>query len=140
MNARDFNPHLYHSMLQDKIRLMDEALAIVKTSKNIETVVNRYNYTIEMIRRLCKHEGNPIVPFNELPSKMLANALAEKAQIMTTAVKRAYDDMLEKGDSLKSEKGRKNKLKEFFNLLTSLFEEFPPETIDYICSLYFEEH
>lgn len=119
--------------VNNDIRIMTESLELVNHSSNLQTVISRYNVLVDALGRLCEYENNPAVSFpHELPSAALERIKSEKPQIMNRAVQRAYDDVLHKCATLKTEKGRKNRQMKFFDELNALMENFPPETQDFV--------
>ena len=138
MPVYGFSPHFDFNFMgvQNDIRIMNDCIAILATSKHIETVVSRYRVLLDALMRLTQHEDDPTVSFpGELPSIVLARIQGEKAQIMTAAIQRAYDDMLKKCATLKTEKGRNKHHLKFFDTLMAYSEYFPSETSDFINSL-----
>ena len=111
---------------------MQDCVSILNTSENLETVVRRYDDLLTVLGRLCEYEKNPSVSFpHELPSAALRRIESEKGQIMNRAIQRAYAGMLRKCESLKTEKGRKNRQMKFFDELNALMPDFPEETRDF---------
>jgi len=125
--------HPRYSFLQDDMTLARVLSQVVDTSVNIEMVISNYSETIAALTRLSKYEGNPEVCFQgELPSAAIARMQREKPDLMTAAVKRAYNYMLKDAKSLKTERGRENRKLKFFELLRMYADDFPPETNKYI--------
>jgi len=127
---------LLSDSINNDIRIMNDCLNLLNHSTNINTVISRYNDLLIVLSKLSEYENNVNVSFqSELPSEALARMHSEKAQIMNRAVQRAYDDMLHKSLSLKTDKGRKNRQIKFFNDLNDLMENFPVETQMFINDL-----
>ena len=133
--AKPGGSHL-NDIIQNDIRIMNDCLNLVNRSVNIETVIYRYGALLSVLARLSEYENNPAVSFpRELPSDVIVRIRNEKTKIMTAAVERAYNDMLEKAAELKTENARKSRQQKFFDLLTSHASDFPAETNDFVQSL-----
>lgn len=121
------------------LEIVDDCVRLVNTSNNFKTVVGRYNDLISTLHKIIEGADEDTLIFDQTPSEVLAHVTNEKATILNEAVKRAYDDMLVKSNSLKTEKGCIDRKVKFFQSLKEGFDEFPSETQIFICSLAEED-
>lgn len=124
------------SQVDNDIRIMQDCLSIINNSKNIETVVSRFNDLLDILEKMASYENRSNVKhFKELPSQALIRMEKEKPDIMNRAIVRSYEHELHNASKLKTEKGQTNRLERYFALVESLSEELPAESLEFIENL-----
>lgn len=122
--------------VNNNLRIMNDCLNVVNTSTNVETVISRYDDLIDVLERLSKYENNAAVTFpREVPSEVMVRLKGEKSVIINNAISRAFDDTLTKSETLKTEKGRRNRLLKFFVQLDCITPLVPEESQLFIVKL-----
>lgn len=118
------------------VKQVNETIDILNTSSNIETVISRYDFLLTALGRLIEFEHNPAISFpNITPSKMHNQITDERPKVMTAAVQRAHENMIESASKLKTEKGYIGRKQKFFDLLRANISNLPPETCAFIDDL-----
>lgn len=117
--------------IQNDIRIILDSEKIITTSKNAETFFTRLNLMEEKMKHAASLEE--YISFNSLkPSEALKQFYLEKDEIIMEFLKRYYIALLEKTDSLKTEKAKINQCRKFREALIPFHGQLKSNHLQYI--------
>lgn len=124
-------------LISNYLKAVQKSLRMVYESSNIETVMKNWRDGLAAAQKLKKLEQMHLYRAQPTADKLLYQFTEQKDALMMDAVRRSYQKMLEKSETeLKTEKGKLNRQKKFFELLSSY--DFGTKTEKYIDSLQME--
>lgn len=100
--------------IRREIEIMNDCVELVNNSCNFSTVVHRYDGLIRSLTKLSRFTPQELQIARVSPRQPFSASLKEiqtqKDAIFNQAIQRAYDRTVEDSKSLKTEKGRQNRL------------------------------
>ncbi len=121
--------------IRNQIKILGDSVQIVNTSCDLKSVISSYDAACAALQFLSDFTLADIesagCKLNQPPDAALSSMCEKKVPALNQAIQRAYDGMLRKCASLKTEKGRKNRQMKFFDELNALMPNFPEETRDF---------
>jgi len=80
--------------IQNRIRILNDSLKLIKETKKIETLISRLDLVIEQSQELMKYEKKGISTTNPLPSKFYQEFTANHDSIILEKLKNEYDNLI----------------------------------------------
>jgi hypothetical protein len=123
--------------IENDMRILEDSLKIINTSKNVETVINRFDDLVSALERLTQYENSPYVKFpNELPSQALIRMHDEKQDIINRATMRTRYAPTQKTKKKRTSPSAAidyDAAQHYYNLLNSMkrLKKLANETKDY---------
>ncbi len=129
----------------EMLHLADESLGIAARTCNPEIFFSRIKIAIDKISECVKYENNGMVyPENNSPSKVLKQFEDSKPDYIDEFIINSYNMEMSKANELKSQAGRDNRIKKYFDSLSSFENEMTPQNLETIqrlkdsCNFYNE--
>lgn len=105
--------------IKQNIKIIQESLDIIDKSKNIDTIISRYNLIIERAISLKKYEEKEIKTISPKPSELIEKIKRIKENLIIDNFKNSLKEIEEKDEILLPVK---NKINEAKKLLEKLYE------------------
>ena len=103
--------------IRREIEIMNDCVELVNNSCDFSTVTYRYSLLIETLTKLSQYTVQELQIAGVSPERLFKETLetiqSQKDMIINQAIKRAYDHTVEDAKTLKTEKGRQNRLAKF---------------------------
>ncbi|MBF1695002.1 MAG: hypothetical protein HXO82_11330 [Selenomonas sp.] len=118
--------------------LIEKCAAYIKNSSSVYEVYEKYTVLLEVMEKMLHDSKSPpheesILFLSELPNKY--NYLVEhKVETFNDAIERQYTLEVADASTLKTERGRRNRVKLFYESVAEL--PLPEESIAYARALY----
>ena len=118
--------------------LIEKCAAYIKNSSSVYEVYEKYTVLLEVMEKMLHDSKSPpdeesILFLSELPNKY--NYLVEhKVETFNDAIERQYTLEVADASTLKTERGRRNRVKRFYESVAEL--PLPEESIAYARALY----
>lgn len=116
-------------------RIMTDSASILQTTTNPEVFFDRL--------RLFETHGRTLVSLEKYvsfsgasPTEIYNTLIKEKQEIIKDFLVRYFSKVLDKADSLKTQKGKSNQYQKFYDSLTPYFSDMDSENINYIEAKY----
>lgn len=124
--------------ISDKLNLstynkqLEETIEIIKTSKNPDTVISRFEFLENLYSRMF-NAANSISNWDEI-NTCIQELITNKNRYINDSIKRNFEAELIKINQLKTEKGKINRLNKFFEAMRTI-PNLPLECLTYIDEL-----
>lgn len=99
-------------------RQLEETIEIIKTSKNPDTVISRFDFLEDLYSRMFK-AANSISNWDEI-NTCIQELIKNKNKYVNESIKRNLEAELIKINQLKTEKGKINRLNRFFEFVKTI--------------------
>lgn len=99
--------------VNQKLRIVKESLDIIQKSKNIDTVISRYDLAMENIESLIQYENKGISVTSTPPSKNLSLLKKDREAIIIEKIKEEYRNVLSKVEVATTSKAKITQLSKF---------------------------
>lgn len=113
-------------------RQLGETIEIIKTSKNPDTVVSRFEFLEDLYSRMS-NAADSISNWDEI-NTCIQELITNKNKYVNESIKRNLEAELIKINQLKTEKGKINRLNRFFESMRTI-PALPVESLTYIDEL-----
>lgn len=117
---------------------MNDCVSLVNDSCNMSTVLARYDLLIATLTKLSSHSAEQLRIAKVAPQRPFSCSLSEIVSqrdiIFNQAIQRAFDHTVKEAQSLKTEKGRQNKIMRLKASILSL-DGLSQANIDYLNNL-----
>lgn len=107
-----------------------ESYELTKTTVTPEVFFNRYDLMLEQLKNLAVAEN--VVEMQSSPSDFLESAESNKTSSTISFVDRAYTQMSESAESLKTERGKKNRKIKFYQSVLKYNDRFSDDVRNHI--------
>ena len=120
----DMKRYSSKNQLDDTLRIVEECRLIVKSTNNFETLISRlelgtqHSYVLKQYEQIGAYKNKPHA------NDYLDFFIGQKENILLLAINDTYNEMLEKSDKLKTEKGKTNRIISYFSELDEFANHF----------------
>lgn len=99
-----------HQQYENDYRIYDESFTICSNTKSLDTLFSRYDVAMDALARIKSRNVPNSIDADEFAA-ILENS---RSALIGNCINRSYDDILEKANALKTERGRQAKITKFF--------------------------
>ncbi len=120
------SPNLAFNKMQvdNLLRIIEDCKRIVNTSKKIDTVMMRLDVGLKNTYHLKQAEEFGLYSGTPTADDYIAIFIGQRDDILLNTLKRMYEDLVFSANGLKTEKGRYNRYKKFFDTIHEYDFEF----------------
>lgn len=133
-----YNPmnekRLFTKSPQRELEILNDSAQLIETTKNPDTFFNRYDLYMEKLSLLANAEitGRIKVDGESLSAKLkVMNSECQKIDTINSFIDRMWDDTCKKANSLKTETGKQNCYKKFYDTLCKYEYRMPTVCIQH---------
>ena len=120
---------------QDDLRIIKDCLKLIESTLNPDTFFMRLNLMVEKARHLCELEK--YMSFSNISTMDAYDEIMHDYQkAISKFLFRYFSDTFDKAESLKTENGKRNRYKKFYDSLQKYYCFMNQENIDFIESKY----
>lgn len=118
------------------LKILNDCTNLVNTTKSPEVFFGRYDLLLETLKKLSSLELTGIYKNSpELPSEALPRIQGIFAAATNDFIDRSFEAAQEKAGKLKTEKGKQNALRRYFDDMEQYTDRMESESVDYLASL-----
>lgn len=120
-------------MVQRNIEIMNDCVRIVKETVKPDTFFMRLDLLEETTKGLSAFgKFKKYIHFSIPPFLVYANFRKDKPKAIAQFLVRYYEDTCKQAEGMKTEKGKINKYKKFYDSLQPYYDQMAAENIEYI--------
>ena len=117
---------------QGSLKIVRDCAELVNTTINPEVFFSRYNLMLEHLETLAGLECTGIFSNSpELPSEAFLRLESQFATETNTFLDRSFDSAKAHADTLKTETGKKNAIKRYFENMEKYIVQMPGESLEH---------
>lgn len=121
------------SMAQREIEIMNDCVRIVKETVKPDTFFMRLDLLEEKTKNLCVYgRFKKYIKFSVSTSSLSADFYSSKPKAIEQFLIRYYEETCKQAEGMKTEKGKINKYKKFYDSLQPYYDHMNAEHIEYI--------
>lgn len=124
--------------LNRELEILNDCAKLIETTKNPKTFFNRYELYMDKLSLLADAESSNLVKVTGesfVKKYIKMNKKEQRIHSINNFIDRMWNDTLNKVNTLKTDKGKQNKITLFFKTLSEYENLMPPECIEYYKSL-----
>lgn len=125
---------LFTKSPQRELEILNDSAHLIETTKNPDTFFNRYDLYMEKLSLLANAEitGKIKVTGDSLSAKLkIMDNQCQKINTINAFIDRMWDDTCNKANNLKTEKGKQNCYKKFYDILCKYEYRMPAVCIQH---------
>lgn len=121
-------------MAQRDLEIIQDCIRILGETKKPDTFFSRFDLLVDTADRLRKFEK--YLSFSESPSAAYAEVWENRQECTGQFLVRYFSDVQYQAENLKTDKGKLNKYKKFYDSLQPYYDQMDADNIDYIETRY----
>ena len=134
MSKKQLLDFTYNIYIPQEIRIINDCVNLINDTKTIDVYFPRWDLLIERLTELSKLEK--FISFTlPLPSTQLDDVFLHKEMLNQQFLERCWKNTFDSLNKLKTEKGKQNKIKKFFDTIFSFKQYLTPSNLEYLDNL-----
>lgn len=131
---KEFKKLVTKNQIQDSIRIMNDCMKLMKTTKNLDVFFERWELGKQQNLFLKQCEDCKL--YKKKPtSKDFAKFFFNDDMLLKLIISKTYIDTIEKAENLKTESGKARRISNYFQKLEGYSNLFSPEIEEYVIQL-----
>lgn len=125
----------YKMVIENDLRIAQESLELINTSKNVDVALHRIATLRDAASRLKDYHDKGLITVSDDVLRVAAMSTEENQSLVMQIIQRTLDSTISDANNLKTERGKNNRITNYFNKLSSLSDLIPAPIIPQVQKL-----